>query len=90
MALVDAGLLGHCPLVLGQRIHFSINATTAGHINCVMSGDSHLHCVDDDSGGGGSKVCECRRGYVISTDGACTVGKPGHIKVHMNKLLATT
>ena len=45
-----------------------------------MSGDSHLHCVDDD-GGGGKKVCECRRGYVISGGGSCIAGKPGHIRV---------
>ena len=51
-----------------------------------MSGDSHLHCVDDDSRGG-KKVCECRRGYVISGGGSCVAKKPGHIKVTKNILI---
>ena len=45
-----------------------------------MSGDAHLHCVEGDGSRDG-KVCDCRRGFVVSADGACVLGKPGHIKV---------
>ena len=84
-------LLCHGGLVLSKTtaifcpsLYFDDTFKDTGHINCAMSGDSHLHCVDDDDddgGGSGGKVCECRRGYVISGGGGCVEGKPGHIKV---------
>ena len=49
-----------------------------------MSGDAHLHCVEDDDGSRGGKVCDCRRGFVVSADGKCIQGKPGHIKVRVH------
>ena len=52
-------------------------------IQCVMSGDPNLHCIDF-SGGGKEKKCQCRRGFVMVKD-KCNLEpqRPNHIKVKL-------